>query len=86
MTQYELVESDSREGLQAGVQQKLAEGWTLQGGVAVYCWSESRESRDGPYAEPYARYVQAMVISGLEEWLYRRRQLRSLRAGDGHPK
>lgn len=59
MIRYQLIESDSHDGLAECVQEFLAKGWTLQGGVAGYV--DSGEGRDGPWTA--ARYVQAVVSS-----------------------
>lgn len=60
---YQLVESDSHEGLAAGVEELATAGWTLQGGVAAYAYVERGEGRDGPWSETTVRFVQAMVVT-----------------------
>lgn len=64
MNDYLVIESDSHEGLQAGVRSKLAEGWQCQGGIAVYtCPVVLGIGLDDNEVTVMTRYVQAMVRS-----------------------
>lgn len=65
MKEYIVLDSNSSEGLERLVNQKLEEGWTLVGGVSVCAWFEQWENtrKGNTESDTYSRYAQALIKS-----------------------
>ena len=59
MFEYNTVVSDSPQGLDAKVNEKLAEGWQLQGGVSVSPIVMQSQDEENP--DIWFTYAQAVV-------------------------
>jgi hypothetical protein len=57
--EYHTVTSDSPDGLDASVNEKLAQGWQLQGGVSVSPIVMQSEDNENP--DIWFTYAQAVV-------------------------
>ncbi len=59
--EYYTAMSDSPEGLDDNVNQKLAEGWALQGGLCLTTVRAAAETPGPKQSEPWVVWAQAMV-------------------------
>lgn len=62
MTTYRILRHNAADMLESAIQQHLAMGWELQGGISVAMVGYEYESRDGRTSYDDVIYAQAVIL------------------------